>query len=142
MQMFDIEFDHELFLNYTQELHKHLFGDGVTFEDLIRDIDNHHQKHHLVTLHLLKDKETFHSYYDRKHELGLDSVLNIIICALTEDTAGDKIKEHLVSCLSITPEMKTSEAKSNDRKLLMKNLKSFMMYARKKRGVFDQAIQE
>lgn len=142
MQMFDIDFDHGMFLEYVNELHEHLFGDGVTFEDLIDDMDNHHQKHHLVTLHLLKDREIFHGYYDRKHELGLDSVFNIIICALTEDTAGDKIKEHLVSYLSITPEMKTSEAKNYDIKVFMKNLKSFMLYARKKKGVFNQAMQE
>jgi hypothetical protein len=132
---FDIDFDHDMFLKYTQELHEHLFG-SLAFEDLLIDVHDHHQKHHLVTLHLLKDKETFHRYYNRRKELGIESIFNIIIGTLTEDVEGDKIKEHLVSFLEISPEMKTEEASGYDKKVFMKNLKSFMMYAKKKKGVF------
>ncbi|NOU53727.1 hypothetical protein HN020_02775 [Brevibacillus borstelensis] len=139
--MFDIDFDHGMFLEYVKELHEHLF-ESFEFEDLLVNVHNHHQKHHLVTLHLLKDKETFHRYYSKKDELGISSIFDIIVGTLTENVAGDKIKEHLVSNLELTPEMKASDAADYDKKVLMKNLKSFMMYARKKKGVFDQAMQE
>lgn len=135
MKLFDIDFDHELFLVYVQELHEYLFGDQP-FEDLIDGIDDHHQKHHIVSLHLVKDKELFHRYYAMRSELGLESMFNIIIGMLTTDTAGDKIKEHLTAFLEISPEMKTGDAKGYDMRVFDKNLKSFMMYARKRKGVF------
>lgn len=135
MKLFDIDFDHELFLVYIQELHQHLFG-NLPFEELIDGIDDHHQKHHMVSLHLVKDKELFHRYYAMRNELGLESMFNIIIGMLTKETEGNKTKEHLTAYLSISPGMKTGDAKEYDMRVLDKNLKSFMMYAKKKKGVF------
>lgn len=135
MVMFDIDFDHDLFLVYIEELHNHLF-DETPLTELFSDVHNHHQKHHMVTLHLLKDKETFDSYYQRREELGIASIFDILIGALTENTEGDKIKEHLVKLLSLSPAMISSEPSGYDKKVLMKNLKSFMAYARKRKGVY------
>ncbi|MFF2531242.1 hypothetical protein ACFVS2_20280 [Brevibacillus sp. NPDC058079] len=135
--MFDIEFDHELFLSYIEELHTHLF-ETQTLEDLVAGVHEHHQKHHMVTLHVLKDKKTFRYYYNKKDELNITSLFNIIIGTLTENVTGDKIKEHLVSFLELSPEMMTEEPSDYEKKVLMKNLKSFMMYARKRKGVFDR----
>ncbi|MCM3470170.1 hypothetical protein [Brevibacillus borstelensis] len=137
MQGFDIDFDHDMFLEYVNELHEHLFG-SLAFEELFDGVHNHHQKHHLVTLHLLKDKETFRRYYTKKEVLGISSIFDIIIGTLTENVAGDKIKEHLVAHLELTPQLKTTDAADYDKKVLMKNLKSFMMYSRKRKGVFNQ----
>ncbi|CAM5779235.1 hypothetical protein [Brevibacillus borstelensis] len=137
MRLFDIDFDHAMFLEYVNELHEHLFG-SLVFEELLDGVHIHHQKHHLVTLHLLKDKEMFHRYYSKKDELDISSIFDIIIGTLTENVAGDKIKEHLVAHLELTPQMKTRNVTDYDKKVLMKNLKSFMMYSRKRKGVFNQ----
>lgn len=137
MVLFDIDFDHEMFLVYVQELHRHLF-DEASLETLLDNVHDHHQKHHMVTLHLLKDKGTFYNYFDRKEELGIASIFNIMIGALTENVQGDKIKEHLVSYLDLSPAMMTSEPSEYDKKVLMKNLNSFMMYAKKRKGVFGK----
>ncbi|ADO59934.1 hypothetical protein [Paenibacillus polymyxa] len=133
--LFDIDFDHTLFLEYVEELHRHLFG-SASFEDLMIDINQHHQKHHLVTLHLIKARSLFYHCYNEREKLGLSPIFDIIIGALTENTCGDKIKEHFVDFLSLTPEMARSAASSYEKKVFMKNLKSFMMYARKKKGLF------
>ncbi|MBP1309190.1 hypothetical protein JOD82_002210 [Paenibacillus sp. 1182] len=137
--LFDIDFDHTLFLEYVEELQRHLFG-SASFDDLMTDINQHHQKHHLVTLHLIKDRAFFYHCYNEREKLGLSSIFDIVIGALTENTYGDKIKEHFVTFLSLTPEMARSDASSYEKKVFMKNLKSFMMYARKKKGLFDNKL--
>jgi hypothetical protein len=134
---FDIDFDQEMFKTYIDELQKHLFG-TLSFEELLINVEDHHQKLHLVTLNLLKDKETFYHYYKKKDDLGISWIFDIIIGSLTVNVAGDKIKEHLTSFLELSPEMKTAETSSYEEKVVMKNLKSFMMYARKRKGVFNQ----
>ena len=137
MGMFDIDFDQELFIEYIEKLHEHLV-ENSTFDELVEGMNDHHQKHHLVTLHLLKDKNTFYHYFNHKEQFQLTSVFDILIGALTESVTGDKIKEHFISYLNLSPVMITSQPSVYDKKVLMKNLKSFMAYSRKRKGVYDR----
>ncbi|MFF2531240.1 hypothetical protein ACFVS2_20270 [Brevibacillus sp. NPDC058079] len=120
----------ELFNQYIDKMRNNLFMD-TTLEDLFGSIASNHRVKRFVALYLLKDKETFHGYFMKRHEFGLEGVFNQTISALYFESEKLVIKNMFISELSISKAMMSSPATIVEAKETTKDLQAFVWYATK-----------
>ncbi|ADO59932.1 hypothetical protein PPSC2_28515 (plasmid) [Paenibacillus polymyxa SC2] len=120
-----------VFNQYIKELHNHLF-ENESIDSILRSIRKNHRKRRFMNMYVLKDKETFHYYYVRRNEMGLDGVFNQIVSALFYEEQKLLIKSKFICEMNIKREMISSPALMVEIKEFTKDLQSFVWYATKK----------
>ncbi|MBP1309188.1 hypothetical protein JOD82_002208 [Paenibacillus sp. 1182] len=120
-----------VFNQYIKELHNHLF-ENEPIDSILRSIRKNHRKRRFMNMYVLKDKETFHYYYVRRNEMGLDGAYNQIVSALFHEEQKLLIKSKFIYEMSIKREMISSPVLIVEIKEFTKDLQSFVWYATKK----------
>jgi hypothetical protein len=129
-----MRWDQELFNQYIAELQKHLFN-GMTIEEIIEEAKHdHHQARRLMNLYILKDKETFHDFYERREELGIQSIFDQVISALFYQTEKRPVKQEITNLLGIREDMIDTRMQGYPLKEFNKDLLTYGMYWRKRAG--------
>jgi hypothetical protein len=129
-----MRWDQEMFNQYIDELQKHLFN-GMTIEEIIEEAKHdHHQARRLMNLYILKDKETFHDFYERREELGIQSIFDQVISALFHQTEKRPVKKEITELLGIRERMIVMRVDGYGIKEFDKDLLTFGMYWRKRAG--------
>ncbi|WCK57324.1 hypothetical protein PP175_29480 (plasmid) [Aneurinibacillus sp. Ricciae_BoGa-3] len=123
-------FNQEVYRQYIHELRTHLFGD-MPFEQLIKNIANSHRKRRFVAMYLLQDKTLFHTYYDKRKELGLETMFNQILSTLFYQKEEHPIKQEIISFLDAELSMIKGSVSPFQIKEMMKDINSFILYQNK-----------
>lgn len=118
--------------DYLLELRHHLFADA-SVEEIMRNIHKSHRSKRFIALYLAKDKKTFDHYYEKRKELGLESIFNQLISALLHETDKNLMRKFKVKELGINKEMISFPCSNHERDQIRKDFNSIMLYLFKKK---------
>lgn len=136
-----MSWDQVMFSQYIDELRIHLFKE-MTIEQIIAEAnDDHHQARRLVTMYVLKDRDTFHYYYSKREGLGIGYIFDQVISALFHETEKKLFKQDLISLLEIREDMITNKIVGYGIKEVEKDLNSFFTYWRKRSGDLAEMLK-
>lgn len=76
-----MQFDQEAFGEYLEQMWEHLF-ETKTISQIMAKINTNHRARRFLAMYLLKNRETFHLYYQMREELGIGYIFDTIISAL------------------------------------------------------------
>ncbi|WDM21279.1 hypothetical protein [Paenibacillus polymyxa] len=128
-----MDFDQEAFADYLEKMSAHLFGTN-TLSQIIAQINDSHRARRFFTMYLLKNRETFFSYYQMRERLGISFIFDTIICALYYEREKKPVKQTLIDLLQIDLDMVNQQVDGYPLKEFNKDLNSFIFYWRKKTG--------
>jgi hypothetical protein len=137
-----MKWDKELFNQYLDNLQEHLFGDISVLEIIELAKRDHHQARRQMNLHVLRNRETFHDFYVKREELGIQSVYDQVISALFHETEKRPVKLEIIELLGIEQGVIESEVEGYGLKEFDKDLASFIFYRRKREGTVAEMVQE
>ncbi|WCF11510.1 hypothetical protein NDS46_31630 (plasmid) [Paenibacillus thiaminolyticus] len=121
-------FDYNLFAEYLDHLQKHLFGE-LSFEEILNNIENNHRKIRFVSMYILKDKELFYELFKKRKERGLEDIFNSVIGTLLCESDNPEFKTVFIRNLNLCSGMLSEEVSEFKRKVVMKDLQAFMLWA-------------
>lgn len=138
-----MEFDQEAFGDYLEEMWTHLFGNN-SLSQIIDEINNSHRARRFFAMYLMKNQETFHSYYQMRTKLGISSIFDTIILALFNEREKKPVKQKLIDLLQIDLGMADQRVEGYPLLEFNKDLNSFLAYWRKRTGrlQFDPKMYE
>lgn len=120
----------EAYIQYIDDLHYHLF-EGKTLEEIFAGISESHRKRRFVAMYLLRDPKTFHSYFEKRFDLGLEGIFNQVISALFFEKDKLLIKRKLIAKLELNRGMVRTPVSEHDLRVLTKDLQAFVWHATK-----------
>lgn len=121
----------EPYKEYLAELGSHLFA-NASFEEILQTKKKSHRKKRYVALYLAQDNETFHHYYERRKEFGLEQIYSQLISALLFETEKSPIKREMVKELEVTKDMIDFPCFDYEINEIKKDLNSFQLYLLKR----------
>lgn len=121
----------KLYKEYVNELHSHLF-ESQPFEQIIQNTTGSHRSKRFVTMYLIQNRETFHSYFERRKELQIEKLFNQLITALLFKAEKSRLKQLFVAMLELSPDMISGKVSSYEIKVIEKDLHAFSFYQTKK----------
>lgn len=136
-----MKWDQDFFNQYLDELQKHLFGDMSVPEIIELAKRDHHQARRQMNLHILRSREVFNDFYERKEELGIQFV-DHTISALFHETEKRPVKLEIIELLGIEQGMIKNKVEGYGLKEFDKDLLSFIFYRRKREGTVGEMVQE
>ncbi|MCM2999989.1 hypothetical protein M3647_21165 [Paenibacillus cellulositrophicus] len=128
-----MEFDQEAFGEYLEEMWAHLFGNR-SLSQIIVEINNSHRARRFFAMYLIKNRETFHTYYQMRAQFGISSIFDTIISALFYEREKKPVKQKLIDLLHIEKDMADQQVEGYPLKEFEKDLNSFLSYWRKRTG--------
>lgn len=128
-----MEFDQGAFEDYLEKMWIHLFGNS-SLSQIIIEINNSHRARRFFTMYLIKNRETFYSYYQMRAKLGISSIFDTIISALFYEREKKPLKRELIDLLQINLDMADQRIDGYPLEEFDKDLNTFIAYWRKRTG--------
>lgn len=116
------------------DLQKYLFAEMNLSEIIQLAKKDHHRARRLLNLHIIRDREVFHDFYKRREELGIQAVFDQVISALFHEADRRSIKQEIIGLLGIEKSMIVSKVEGYGLKEFDKDLLTYGMYWRKRKG--------
>ncbi|MGP3783664.1 hypothetical protein [Paenibacillus sp. 1A_MP2] len=131
-----MQFDQEEFGEYLEQMWEYLFETN-TISQIIAKINTNHRARRFLAMYLLKNRETFHLYYQMREELGIGYIFDIIISALFHEREKRPVKQELIDLLQISLNMANQQVEGYPLKEFNKDLNSFLTFWRKRTGGWE-----
>ena len=135
------KFDQAFFNNYLHNLQNHLFPDK-SIDEIVDKVNNDYRPRRFVAIYVLKDKETFHHYYQRRKELNIELLFNTVISALFHQRDKKIVKQELIDLLCINEEMAGEKIEGFAVREFDKDLNVFIFQFRKQTGEIFEMFKE
>lgn len=133
-------FDQSAFDNYLLELRSHLFADKL-IEEIIEEIQDNHQARRYVAMYFMKDKPTFHSFYAKRKDIGVEFIFDTVISALFAERHKKAAKQELIDMLEIDEGMIDTKIEGYAIKEFDKDFNAFWFWNHKREGTVEQIVK-
>lgn len=131
-----MQFDQEAFGEYLEQMWEHLF-EANPLSKIIAKINNNHRARRFFAMYLLKNRETFYSYYQMREELGIGYIFDTAISALFHEREKKPVKQEMIDLLQINLNMANQQVEGYSLREFDKDLNSFLAYWRKRTGGWE-----
>jgi hypothetical protein len=125
-----IELKPEIFTEYISKLREHLFND-TPLQTIIQEVGNNHRSYRFISIYVLLNKKIFVELYAKRSELGIEDNFNAVIHTFIEEANNSELVKHFIERLGISEKMRSGIVSDYAKKVVVKDLKSYIMWARK-----------